>query len=55
MTGLISDVLDPSFGQESMRYSLLLVSIVLLPLAAWCYWQAGRSIEHDLARAHERD
>ena len=55
MTGLVSDLLEPGFGQESMRYSLLLVSTVLLPLAGWCYWQAGSSIEQDLARAHEHD
>ena len=55
VTGLISDILEPGFGQESMRYSLLIVSTVLLPLAAWCYWQAGQSIEEDLARAQEHD
>ena len=55
ITGFISDVLEPGLGNESMRYSLLIVSTVLLPLAGWCYWQAGRSIEHDLTRAHEHD
>jgi hypothetical protein len=38
-----------------MRYSLLFVSSVLLPVAAWCYYQAGHSIEHDLQRADEHD
>lgn len=55
VTGLISDVLEPAYGQESMRYSLLIVSSVMMPLAAWCYFQAGKSIEQDLARAHEHD
>lgn len=55
ITGLISDLLEPSLGQESMRYSLMLVSTVVLPVAAWCYWQASQSIEQDLARAHEHD
>jgi len=54
-TGLISDLLEPAFGLESMRYSLLIVSSVLLPLAAWCYFQAGKSIEYDLQRAGEYD
>jgi MFS family permease len=55
VTGLISDLLEPTFGNESMRYSLLLVSSVLLPLAAWCYYQAGCSIDQDLLRADEHD
>ncbi|MDH3336752.1 MAG: MFS transporter [Gammaproteobacteria bacterium] len=55
VTGLISDVLEPGFGDESMRYSLLIVSALLLPAAAWCYYQAGRSIDADLQRADEHD
>lgn len=55
ITGIISDLLEPSFGNESMRYSLLLVSTVFLPLAAWCYYRAGHSIEQDLLRADEHD
>ena len=55
VTGFISDLLEPSLGAESMRYSLLLVSTTLLPLAAWCYYQAGNSIEQDLLRADEHD
>ena len=55
ITGLISDLLQQSFGDDSMRYALLIVSTGLLPVAAWCYYQAGRSIEDDLARASEKD
>ena len=55
VTGFVSDVFEPGFGDESMRYSLLLVCTVLLPLAAWCYYQAGRSIDADLGRADEHD
>jgi MFS family permease len=55
ITGFISDALEPGYGSESMRYSLLIVSSVLLPLAAWCYYQAGKSIESDLQRADEYD
>ncbi|MGI9270561.1 MAG: spinster family MFS transporter [Woeseiaceae bacterium] len=54
-TGFISDLLAGSFGAESMRYALLMVSAVGSPIAAWCYWQAGRSIEPDLLRANEKD
>jgi len=55
VTGFISDILEPGYGAESMRYSLLLVSSVLLPLAAWCYFMAGKSIDNDLQRADEHD
>jgi len=55
ITGAISDALESDFGPESLRYSLLTISTVLLPLAAWCYYQAGKSIEHDLQRADEHD
>jgi hypothetical protein len=52
---MISDALEPGYGSESMRYSLLLVSAVVLPVAAWCYFQAGKSIDSDLKRANEHD
>ena len=55
VTGFVSDLLGPTFGDESMRYSLLIVSSVLLPLAAWCYYEAGRWIDGDLRRADEHD
>ncbi len=55
LTGMLSDALEPAFGAESMRYSLLTVSSVVLPLSAVNYWLAGRTIEHDLSRATEHD
>ncbi len=55
ITGIISDLLRANLGTESMRYSLLLVSSVMLPLAAWCYFRAGKFIEQDLQRADEKD
>ena len=55
ITGYISDLLEPTLGVESMRYSLLIVSSVMLPLAAWCFFRAGRYIERDLQRADEKD
>jgi hypothetical protein len=48
-------MLQPGFGDDSMRYALLIVSSALLPVAAWCYFKAGESIERDLARAYEHD
>jgi predicted MFS family arabinose efflux permease len=55
LTGLLSDLLEPRFGEESMRYSLLLVTSVVLPWAALHYTLAGRTIDADLERASEHD
>jgi hypothetical protein len=55
LTGILSTVLEPYFGEESIRYSLLLVTSIFLPWAAWHYVRAGRSIDSDLMRATERD
>ena len=55
LTGLLSDVLAASYGEESMRYSLLIVTSLVLPWAGWHYFRAGRTIDADLARATEHD
>ncbi len=55
VTGAISDLLQAHFGDDSMRYALLIVSTFLLPVASWCYFKAGQSINGDLARAGEHD
>jgi predicted MFS family arabinose efflux permease len=55
LTGVLSDLLAPGFGEESMRYSLLLVTSVVLPWAGWHYVRAGRTIDPDLAQASEYD
>jgi MFS family permease len=55
LTGLVSDLLRASLGDESLRYALLISTVVMLPVAALCYWQAGRSIDADLLRANEKD
>ena len=55
ITGSLSDALEPRFGDESMRYSLLIVTAIMLPWAVWHYYRAGRWIDGDLARASEHD
>ena len=54
-TGILSTMLEPQFGEEAIRYSLLCVTSVFLPWAAYHYIRAGRSIDADLARATEHD
>ncbi len=55
LTGALSDLLDDRYGSESMRYSLLIVCVIVLPWAAWHYYRAGQTLEGDLARATEND
>ena len=55
LVGRLSDALQPGFGEESLRYSLVAVSIIVLPIAALLFANASRHIEHDLARATESD
>lgn len=55
LTGILSTALEPQFGEESIRYSLLIVTIICLPWAAWHYVRAGKTIDADLARATEHD
>ena len=50
--GIISDLLNPMFGQNSLRYALALFS----PGALWVafyYWKAGNTIEEDIRSAEE--
>ena len=45
--GILSDILQPSSGDESLRYALLILSTVQI-WAAYHYYQAGKSLKEDL-------
>jgi predicted MFS family arabinose efflux permease len=47
--GLISDLLKPTFGADSLRYALL-TNVVSATLGALCYWRATKTLKADLAR-----
>ena len=53
VVGAVSDELAPRFGDESMRYALLLTAVTVIPWAALHYVLAGQTIDRDLARAEE--
>jgi predicted MFS family arabinose efflux permease len=55
ITGSLSDYLEPRFAEESMRFSLLIVTLVISPWAVWHYYNAGKWIDADLARATDFD
>lgn len=49
-TGLLSDLLEPRFGEQSLRYAMLLTSLVLI----WSgvhFWFASKTLGADLAVA----
>jgi hypothetical protein len=53
ITGILSDLLREVAGNESLRYSLMVVGLVTGPWSAFHYFCAGRFIEADIARADE--
>ncbi len=53
--GWLSDQLAATYGDESLRYSLLACCVVITPWAAFHYWLSSRHVEEDLARAGEAD
>lgn len=52
LIGIASDLLNPFYGDESLRYALLFVSMVYF-WAAGHFWMAARTLRQDLASAQE--
>jgi predicted MFS family arabinose efflux permease len=50
IVGRISDLLEPSFGADSLRYALL-TGVGTSLMGAYCYWRAARTLKADIARA----
>ena len=53
VVGALSDAFEPRFGEDSLRYALMLAVLVVTTWAALHYTLASRTIEDDLARAEE--
>ena len=51
LIGLFSDVFEPTWGRESIRYSLLLVVAVAMVWGSTHFFLAARSVREELARA----
>jgi MFS family permease len=47
MIGVLSDLLMPAVGSDSLRYAMLIASFAAV-WSACHFWQAGRSVQHDL-------
>lgn len=53
VTGILSDILREFAGNDSLRYSLMIVGLVTAPWSAFHYFRAGKTIEEDIGRAEE--
>jgi len=53
ITGILSDLLSVHFGNDSMRYSLLLVVSIIGPWSAYHYFVAGKYLDADLLRVEQ--
>lgn len=49
LVGVFSDLLVPAYGDESLRYALLIIAC-FTPVAIFCYWRASVAMRHDEAR-----
>ena len=48
--GILSDYLNPQFGQESLRWALSL-GLIMCAIAAFLFWRGSVFLENDLDRA----
>ena len=53
VVGLVSDLLMPVMGSDSLRYALLTISFVAL-WAAYHFWRVGRTVKEDLSAGARR-
>lgn len=53
LTGILSDVYEPAYGQESLRYALLTISVSSL-WAAIHFIIGGRTLKADIERARQQ-
>ncbi|HAD08069.1 MAG TPA: MFS transporter [Porticoccaceae bacterium] len=49
--GMLSDALEPHFGIESLRYSLIIFGVTAPLWAAFHFWKAGHTINQDVDNA----
>ncbi len=52
LVGLESDLLQPMFGNDSIRWAMLSTAGTWL-IAAACFWMASRNLPRELARANQ--
>ena len=51
LIGVMSDSIEAAYGQEALRYSLM-IPVVAYLIGAFAYYMAGRTLEQDIAAAN---
>ncbi len=51
LTGLLSDLLQPEYGEQSLRYAMVITALVGV-LAMWLFYLGARRLPQDLAKAN---
>jgi len=51
--GILSDLLMPVLGDDSLRYAMLIMSLIAL-FAAYHFWRVGQTVNADLLAVAER-
>jgi len=51
VVGAVSDALVPTYGNDSIRYSLMYVVLIFNLWCVFHYWMASKTVDADLARA----
>jgi predicted MFS family arabinose efflux permease len=54
IVGILSDLMAPELGSDSLRYAMLAMSLVAL-WAAYHFWRASRTLRNDLEEVAYRD
>ncbi|MDH4008900.1 MAG: hypothetical protein OEU35_12605, partial [Desulfuromonadales bacterium] len=52
--GVLSDVLAPQLGQDSLRYALLVAPVAAI-VGAMLYFRATRTLSEDIVRAEKME
>ena len=50
MVGIFSDLLEPTYGEQSLRHALLIIAL-MTPIAIFCYWRASVALRQQAATA----
>lgn len=50
IVGILSDLLNPTFGEDALRFAMMIMSLVAV-WSGWHFWQVTRSIREDLLAA----
>lgn len=51
VVGMVSDLLEPTFGNDSIRFSLMIVVVIANIWCVFHYWMASKHVRADLARS----